>query len=63
MVLSIMDLCNRREVEKRMDLISMRCMSILAARAEGGTWEQASKMELIAEQRGKIGPAGLPPLT
>ena len=62
-LLTVMDLCNKRELEKMMDVISMRCMSILAAKAKGGTWEAASKMELIAEQNGKIGPAGLSSMT
>ena len=58
-ILQSMDYINQGEVEKAMDVLSMRITALLEAKASGGTWDKAAKKELIPEESAGLAPAGL----
>ena len=44
---SILDAVNRDDVSAALDVLVMRLHALQSAKAKGGTWEKASKLELI----------------
>ena len=58
-ILQAMDLVNKREVAKAMDVLSMRITALLEAKSSGGSWDKASRKELIPEDGGSLAPSGL----
>lgn len=58
-ILQVMDYINQQEIEKAMDVLSMRLTALIEAKSSGGTWEKASKKELIPEEGSSLAPAGL----
>ena len=46
---SILDLVQRDEVARALDVLVMRLQALAAAKKKGGSWEKASKVELISE--------------
>ena len=54
---------NRDDASAAMDLLSQRVVALLAAKSKGGSWEAASKRELITEEGASVGAAGLAGLT
>ena len=57
------DAVSRRDVSRALDILVMRLQAIQRAKAKGGKWETASKIELIPEQGTEVGPAGLASFT
>lgn len=58
-ILQVMDYINQQEIEKAMDVLSMRLTALIEAKSTGGTWDKASKKELIPEEGSSLAPAGL----
>jgi hypothetical protein len=58
-ILQAMDHINRSEISQAMDILSMRIVALLEAKTSGGTWEKASKKELIPDEASTLAPAGL----
>ena len=56
---SVMDAVNRRDLSRAMDIISMRLQALATAKRKGGSWEEASKIELIAETGADVMAAGV----
>ena len=54
-----MDLIKQGEVERGMDTISARINAIQAAKAKGGSWEKAERIELIPGSASGVAPGGL----
>ena len=54
-----LDLINRRRLEQAMDLLTMRLAALSKAKAKGGTWEKAQRVELIPEPGNDGMPSGL----
>ena len=59
----ILDAVQKKDVERALDVLVMRLQAIQRAKAKGGKWETASRMELIPESGGEVGPAGLASIT
>ena len=45
---SILDLVQRDEIAHALDVLVMRLQALAAAKKKGGSWEKASKVELIS---------------
>ena len=61
---TVMDHLNKDDFERAADTLVCRMQALLRAKQKGGSWEKASKMELIPEIGGaELGPAGLSGLT
>ena len=62
-LLQAMDHINQHELEKAMDVLSMRLTALLEAKGPGGSWEKASRKDLIPEENAGVAPAGLAGMT
>ena len=62
-VATMMDHLNRDRVAEAMDVGTMRLTALTRAKAAGGSWEKASKGELIGDKDEALGPAGLSALS
>jgi hypothetical protein len=58
-----MDAVNRRDLQHCMDILSMRILSIQAAKKKGGSWEKAVALELVPESGGSLLTGGMAALT
>lgn len=58
-ILQAMDHINQREVSKAMDVLAMRITALLEAKSSGGSWDKASRKELIPEEGSSLAPSGL----
>ena len=56
---TIMDHINHERLPEAMDVAAMRLTALTRAKGAGGSWEKASKMELIGDGNEALGPAGL----
>ena len=56
---SILDAVNRDDLSSALDILVMRLHALQAAKVKGGTWEKASRLELIGAVGTDILPAGL----
>ena len=56
---SILDGVNREEIAAALDILTMRLHALMAAKSKGGSWDKASKFELIPTSGGDLLPAGL----
>ena len=56
---AICDAIQADRLEEAMDLITMRIHALQSAKAKGGSWDKAQKLELIASQTADLLPAGL----
>ena len=55
---AIMDHINNDRVAQAMDVAAMR-LALTRAKSQGGSWEEASRMELIGDSGEVLGPSGL----
>ena len=61
---TVLEKINKNELEEAVDVLSSRLLALKEAKTKGGSWEQASKKELIAESAGtSLQMAGLSSLT
>ena len=56
---AIMDHINNDRVAQAMDVAAMRLTALTRAKSQGGSWEKASRMELIGDSGEALGPSGL----
>ena len=56
---AIVDHINNDRVAQAMDVAMMRLTALTRAKSAGGSWEKASKMELIGDGAEALGPSGL----
>ena len=49
---TVLEKINKEELEEAVDIISSRLLALQEAKSKGGSWERASKKELIAESAG-----------
>ena len=56
---AILDAVNRKEIAEALDVLVMRLHAITKAKEKGGSWDKASKLELIQPVGGDMLPAGL----
>jgi hypothetical protein len=55
----ILDAVNWKCVDEALDILVMRLHALQAAKQKGGSWEKASRLELIPASGVKLLPAGL----
>jgi hypothetical protein len=53
------DHINNDRVAQAMDVMAMRLTALTRAKAAGGSWDKASRMELIGDGAEALGPSGL----
>ena len=58
-----MELISRKELAQAMDVLAMRIQAIQAAKGKGGSWEKASRAELIMQSGVPSAASGLLKLT
>lgn len=56
---AVLDAVNRSEVSTALDIIVMRLQALQAAKRKGGSWDKASKVELIPEPGADMMAAGV----
>ena len=56
---SVLDSVNDGDMSRAMDIVVCRLLALQQAKKKGGSWEKASKMELIPEPGGDMGPTGV----
>lgn len=56
---TVLDHVNRGDLSEALDTIVMRLHALAAAKVKGGSWEKASRLELIAPPGGELLPASL----
>ena len=54
-----MDAVSKDELAKALDILVMRLQALQRAKAKGGKWETASRIELIADSAAELAPTGL----
>ena len=59
----VMDHINSGSLTQAMDVLSQRIQAIQSAKAKGGSWEKASKMELLMPSGVQSAASGLLKLT
>jgi hypothetical protein len=53
------DHINNDRVAQAMDVMAMRLTALTRAKAAGGSWDKAPRMELIGDGAEALGPSGL----
>ena len=56
---AIVDHINNDRLPHAMDVATMRLTALTRAKSQGGSWEKASRMELIGDGAEALGPSGL----
>ena len=59
---SVSDLVNAGDMSRAMDIVVSRRLALLQAKEKRGSWQKASKMELIPAPGRDMGPTGAPGL-
>ena len=54
-----MDLVAKRDLEELMDVMSQRVLAIQQAKAKGGSWEKAQRIELLAPEGAGAASSGM----
>ena len=56
---SVFDAVQKRDAERALDVLVMRVQALQRAKAKGGSWEKASRIELIAEAGAEMSATGV----
>ena len=56
---AVLDCVQRKQLSQALDIICMRLQALALAKKKGGSWEKASKVELVADSSVDTLPAGL----
>ena len=59
----IFDSIQKKDLARAADILVMRIQALQKAKAKGGKWESASKIELLPDSAQEVGPAGLASVT